>query len=164
MMKTGRILFSLFLVLSFGLIFGVSASGALDKKQESKLQACRLAGGDIEKVARTIRGRIESFENRLAEFKTPPFKQCKAACVKLEKAGNKLYFAITHADYKKLPNKAAGKKTRKAKDLVGSAYKAFGKDCKAVMKKEGWPEFKKLKAEYKKVGKACKGVSKIMGK
>ena len=105
-----------------------------------------------------------SFENRLAEFRTKPYTQCKEASDELDASSSGLYFAITHSDRDKLPNKAEGDKARTAKDDLTSAYKSFGKKCNAVKKKEGWPEFKQLKTEYAKYGKACKGVSKIMGK
>lgn len=163
-MKHGNFIFWAAITATVVFVLGTGSAMALTKKEIGKLNQCRSASSSLGRVAKTIKGRIVSFENRLAEFRTKPYTECKGASDALDESGSELYFAITHSDRDKLPNKAAGDKTRKAKDDLVKAYKSFGKKCKTVKKKEGWPEFKDLKAQYGKYGKACKGVSKIMGK
>ena len=159
-MMTNRLSISVLIAAAATLLIAGSATAALDSKDQKQLNECRYAAGDVGRVAKDIRGRIESS----AQKSSKPYQQCQQASAALEDAADELYFAITHSDYDKLPDKAAGKKTRKAKDDLDKAYKTFSSACSGIAKKEAKPELKKLLAGYKKTGKQCNGVSTIMGK
>ena len=159
-MNTSRFLLSAAIAAAFTLLIAGSAAAALDGKGTKQLNECRYAASDVGKVAGQIGKRIES-SNRNG---SKDYRACREASARLKQAGSDLYFAINHADWDKLPNKAAGDKTRKAKDEFQKAYKDADKACGQVSKKEKWAEFKSLTAEYKRAGKQCDGVSTLMGK
>ena len=141
-MNTGRFLLLAAIAAAATLLIAGSATAALGSKDQKQLNECRYAAGDVKDVVKDIRGRIASS----AKNSTKPYQKCQQASAALEDAADELYFAITHSDYDKLPDKAAGKKTRKAKDDLDKAYKTFSSACSGIAKKEAKPELKKLLA------------------